>query len=477
MNDRVSASVVLPGSGLRGLGVSLMAVACLAVAGTVFLWDGGTLESETIAFISQYSADRPLLHRIFDPHANDFGTYQARELSYLFDCLDAYVYLHVVGPLAGHFLIPASSLLIPFLFALVFLRGIRSTAPRLDGITATLLFGCFASCFVFLSTLGLFYRSAKALVALTLLALLFHLLRVGRCSAEAAPWRPQHWRRDAVVTFVLALVVGLLDRQGAFYVVAASGIMLLHFWITRRAGTTAMALAAAAVALQVYNLWLGPAIIRLLNGYWPNFDYQRIPYHEVPDQFRPAFQFLWENGRVMLGGFSGVTFTVLGLAGLLLIWPRWRETMAGLRHPPVIRAAVYASLGLGALLILHGAMILRHPPVFHWLDHRYWYYPLPFLALLLFVLVVGTNAILPRLGVKGLRVLQLLLGVVLIGNVASLPHYRDIMLGGPWFSPVRAQSELLKSSLRTGIPHPYLASNYRKLFDELQAAWKSGRGQ
>ena len=56
----------------------------------VFFWGAhGFIDKEGVVFVSNYLAERPWLAAIFDPHANDFGTFQARELSYAFDYLNA----------------------------------------------------------------------------------------------------------------------------------------------------------------------------------------------------------------------------------------------------------------------------------------------------------------------------------------------------------------------------------------------------
>ena len=68
---------------------ALVAAAILAPA---WYWDGGLIEIEALEFIRHYLDPRGLLQKVFDPYTNDLGTYQARELSYFFDYLDARVF-------------------------------------------------------------------------------------------------------------------------------------------------------------------------------------------------------------------------------------------------------------------------------------------------------------------------------------------------------------------------------------------------
>ena len=58
----------------------------LAVSAT-FFWGRGVIEKEGVLFAVNYLSDRPTISMIFDPRVNDFGTFQARELSYFVDCI------------------------------------------------------------------------------------------------------------------------------------------------------------------------------------------------------------------------------------------------------------------------------------------------------------------------------------------------------------------------------------------------------
>ena len=57
-------------------------VLCVAMIVVSALACHGPLEVETIAFLRSYWSDHSLLQRVFNPNGNDFGSYQARELSY-----------------------------------------------------------------------------------------------------------------------------------------------------------------------------------------------------------------------------------------------------------------------------------------------------------------------------------------------------------------------------------------------------------
>src|SRR5713101_6840438 len=58
----------------------------------ILFWSHGIIDSEAMEFILNYLQKRPFLSTIFDPQINDWGAYQARELSYVFDWIDARVF-------------------------------------------------------------------------------------------------------------------------------------------------------------------------------------------------------------------------------------------------------------------------------------------------------------------------------------------------------------------------------------------------
>jgi hypothetical protein len=110
-------------------------------------------------------------------------------------------------------------------------------------------------------------------------------------------------------------------------------------------------------------------------------------------------------------------------------------------------------------------MLARHGYVYRWVDHRYWYYPMPFLATALFALLVTLDLAMPRLPSRLRRLAPAGLALVVISNVLTLDYYQALMRSGPWFGPVSVQSELLKASLRQGQPDPGLDPEYRSFFD------------
>jgi hypothetical protein len=447
-----------------------------ALLGPALFWRGGSLEREAIAFVRHYMSDRPFLQKVFDPYLNDLGTYQARELSYFVDFLDAHV--HAGLSAAGYaFFIPFSALVSSLLIAIVFLAGARRTASHVDALTASLLLMCLLTSFPFISTMGVFYRSGKPLLAVVLLALLFHVRSAEQQRSRGIGPGARVFGRDGAITFALLLVAGLLDRQGVFYGLVACGLLILHYRISGHLRDLLIAAAAAGLVLQLYDFVLAPLAVLALNGYWPALDYQLIPLSEA---LRPqihvsrAIRLIVENVALLLGGLPLVLLALTAL-GVVLAWRRvGRATgsrglgAVGRRlrlRDPIGRAVIYGLLGLAAQVAMFALMIARHGYVYRWVDHRYWYYPIPFLATVLFGLLVALDLAMPRVPVRLRRLVPVALALVAISNVLTLDYYRALMRSGPWFGPVSTQSELLKASLRQGKPDPGLDPEYLSFFD------------
>ena len=450
------------------------ATVVFALLGPAVFWHGGVLEREATTFITHYTADGPLLNKIFDPRANDLGYYQARELSYLVDYLDAQFYRVILRNFNAPFFIPMSALVASLALVVVFMRGVRRTTKNVGLVAGALLLGCFLSSFMFISTLGVFYRSSKSLVAVTLLALLFHVRHVQqkRNRREGAAGL---LTRDAFIAFCLALFAGLLDREGVFYTLTGCLILYVHYRWTGQLGDVLAAFAVAAGVLQFYNFVLAPVAIHTLNGYWPDFSYQTLPRGQAalaPLNLPFALVMLLENALLLLGGLPGVAILIVAVLATALVRATVQATdrrmsylMGFLTYEPDRRTVIYGVLAFAPQVLMFSLMIARHPYVYFWLDHRYWYYAMPYVVTVLFGLLLALNAAMGKLPRSRHWVASLVLLMIVFSNVAGLNHHRRIMRESPWFGPVYLQSEALRSSLKSGVPDPSLDSYYRPFFE------------
>ena len=469
------------------LGRACGLVTLLCVFIPAVFWNGGVLEGESIHFVINYTDERTVPQKIFNPSLNDFDMYQARELSYVFDYLNAQFFLFLLKRFDVTLFIPLSAVVSTILIILIFRRGVRQTLPGLDRLTTELLLLPFLTCYVIVSTMGMFYRSAKPMLAPVLLALLFQILRTAQTRARGSSVE-KRWTlvtRQSLVTFVLLVIAALLDRQGFFYVLSACLMLLVHYLVTRKLKDLLLASVAAAIFIHIYNVFLGPAVIWAINGQEPDWSFQQIPveaWANLPVHCLQAGRLLIANLVLVAGGYLAVGYLVLGLTAAWLMWKaigfclgqgrgrRWEHCRSGPRL-----AILYTLMIIALHVVMFGVMIARHPYVYTWIDHWYWYYPLPFLVVTLFGLAVLFHAVLPHLQTVPRRLLRVALILIAASNLAHLPAYRTLMAGGDWFGPIYTMSENLKASIRHRYPHPDLDGDFAQFFLFHEAQRKSAK--
>jgi hypothetical protein len=448
----------------RALISAAMAAVALAaaVAAPYWFWRGGVLELEVLQFIQQYLDGRTVLAKVFDPSGNDFGTYQARELSYFIDYIDARVFEFLMRHGWIPF-IPLSAVVSSAASAIIVLRSLRRYAVGL--VPATLLALVYLTNYVHLLTMGMFYRATKPLVAPLLMAAVFYLAaRLREIHAQAGEPPAGRPLLAGFTIFVLLLLMGLLDRQGYFYAAAIAGLLVSWTVFNRRAWIMAAAAVGAAIVLTAYNWWIGPAIVHAVNGYTPGFDYQQIPPERLQDftPFRKATAMVMENTTLLLGSTSAIVSGAL-VGGALLF---------GLRQAPAgkWRAAVLV-IALGVIasqIVMFGLMIARHPMVYDWVDHRYWYYPLPFQALLFAGLCLLLARAMQGWSATGRSAAAGVIVLLIAGNIWHWTDYRNRTMNSRWFSRVYAQTQILRESLEKNDADPRLIIQYYKFYEFCQ---------
>ena len=433
----------------------LLLAAVMALAVPFWYSDGGLIEIESTQFVRQYLDSRPTLQKIFDPHRNDLDTYQARELSYFVDYFDARVF--EASLLADRpVFVPASAVAASALAILVTFVAMRRSPPHAQ-LAAVLMLLVFVSNYVHLVTMGMLYRSAKPLLVPVLMGTVYYLLAVLR--DRRVPRAPRSaWRPTAAFTvFVLFSVMSLLDRQGFFYAVAATVVLAIHAVLFGGRRDALTGGASAVAAMTFYNLVLGPFLVQRFNGYSPSFAYQQLPWRNIfsaPITVQHALELVVQSAAVLLGGVPPLAFGFMFAAVLLWMLFGGRKAMAG-----AIMAVVVIQTVLVALLIA------RHPPIYDWYDHRLWYYPLPFQALVTALLVVAIARAVPTWSAARTGILCVLLAVMVVGNVLRWSDYRRAQLRSYWFPGVYTQNIALKASLADGRPRPSLSPEFFAFFE------------
>ena len=449
---------------LRSLICAAAAAAALAAAVAVpfWFWRGGVLELEVLQFIQQYLDGRTVLEKVFDPSKNDFGTYQARELSYFIDYLDARVF-EVLMRRGWIAFIPLSAVVSSVATAAIVIRSLRRYSVGLG--PATLLAFLYLTNYVHIVTMGMFYRATKPLVAPLLMAAVFYL--AARLQEVHAGTRDRpRWKRaiPGATVFAVFLLMGLLDRQGYFYAVAGAAFLATWTMFNRGAWIMAAGAVAAAAVLTAYNWWIGPALVHAINGYTPSFDYQQIPPDRLQDltPFRKAWSMMVENTTLLMGSTSAILAgAVVGAAVALGVNrapdTRWRGILL------LICAGVLASQ-----VVMFGLMIARHAMVYDWVDHRYWYYPLPFQALLFAGLCLLLAQARQGWSSTGRAMAAGVIVMLIAGNISNWTDYRNRTMNSRWFSRVYPQTLILRESLEKNDADPRLILQYFRFYEFCQ---------
>jgi hypothetical protein len=434
---------------------------------TIF-WHGGILEIEATTFMPQYLDNRTILQKVFDPNSNDWNTFQARELSFFFDYIDANFYYFLLRATNVALYIPFSSFLASFLIIAVWYIGTKKTLPKLPTYISTLILVLLLTSFVFVSTMGLYYRSGKPMLAPIGLALMFYILWVGQKTfTKPAKISSLLLTKDSAVVFLLSLLMGLLDRQGFFYTLVACIVLSIHYFFKRRLQDLLIGSLLAAIFLQLYNSYIGPNIVHIINGYWPDPSYQKISYIELlsqPSLFVKATNLLIDNTIAIFGSFNILFYISVIVVCAFVFYKKGIIQEGKLKTLPYRLGVGYALIIFSLQVLMFALMISKHHYVYDWVDHRFWYYPLSYVTTVIFGLAILVNNILPLINSSSRKLLCMLLIFMSLSNLLNLQHYKDLMLSSYWFLPVYEQAEMLKKSFQTNVVNPELNKEYRSVY-------------
>lgn len=457
---------------LRGL--QLLVIALLFVP--AIYWRGGILETESPWFIGHYLDDRGVIEKVFDPQVNDFGAYQGRELSYFFDYLDAQAF-RAWMQLGQPFFISTSTFLATAALVLIQQWWIRRLLPRLHPVTSILVLLIYLSGFVRLSTDGMYYRSTKPLMVPFIvlgMSLIWYFQR--ESSSEGTRRHPLQLVFGSL--FAIGTTISLLDRMGFYLVTVAMVLTGIHAMWRKGRWDVCLGLMAASAAGLYYNYLLGPMLIHRVNGYWPDFTFQRVKLQTLvtePWYLVRGMRLLVEQAWFCFGNFAVL---LILLATLYYGAKRLRssDSSPALEWSRVGPPLLYALLAFAAGTLMTAIMLIRHPIIYD-LDHRLWYYGLPIQAALLFPVWLGLNWYLAGASAQRTKAVNILLFCLVVSNVLSWGRYQRDLFTGQWYPVSYHQTVLLRQSLAQGDADPELSGNYVVFFAVCQALEQADGGE
>jgi len=435
----------------------------------ITFWGRGIIDSEAMEFVLNYLQNRPFFAQIFDPQINDWGAYQARELSYVFDLIDARIFAALLDHQVLLF-VPLSGVLGLIAVSAVYFWGARRVLG-LNGVMASMLLSLFLSCIVVQASTPILYRSSKIVLSIALLAFLFctcSLLRGGRRSLTSL---------KCIALFFLGLLMALSDRQGFFYLISATFVVLVIWLIEKLRGIATergylrivFANSAAIASAIFYNRMLAPQLIHALNGYWPNFSYQQLPWSKLLDPALPAKT--WHLFQQQVSFFFG-NAPFLVLASIIIItaignaW-KWRSAISGNR----LTLLAVSGVSIIAIIGLLATMIARHPAVYSIRDHSFWYYTLTVHVVILFGVSAWLSFLSPRDRSRVNPLIYAMIAILIAGNLRAYAHQREIMIHPDgWFGGQYAHSQALLAQFAADPPRrENLQSRSSDLFLDDQA--------
>lgn len=224
---------------------------------SVALCGDGFIHPEAYSFLPHYLSGRRLVDLVLDNRVTDWGLYQARELGFVFDFLDAQFFawcrdrgfLHFFS--ASHYLFLLGAGLILWTIAVRHLHLGRGLAVGL-----VLLLWTSPSATLHTSL----YRISK--VGLLFAVFLAAWLWLGASRAEG--------KVASVMLFGAAsLMWPMFDKQGLIFLCGAVAFLSAQFMASRsRADLRLLAAGLASfLGAWIYQKWLGPGLIAAVQGY------------------------------------------------------------------------------------------------------------------------------------------------------------------------------------------------------------------
>lgn len=402
------------------------------------LWNTEVLHMESASFLYNYTGDRPLLNMIFDPLNNDWGLYQGRELSYFIDYLDANFIAACAKWRMAHFY-SLSFFIISILIIVIqqyYGNLLFRNLSKIEIFAGTCLLMSMPI-FVLNSS---FFRSAKPLCSLFLcLISYFTLLLYYRGMIF------KNRKNNLLIWTIIAveLLMVISDKQGVFFV-AAFGMIFAIFLIfsfilpklsiPNNRSLLFLALGTAGVLLisVLYNGMICPQIIYALNGYYPNFDFQKPQAINISVIFSGLAVFLKFIGTILSrsGLFGGIAVLIVILLTLGIPLYKYSGNLKKRWYTQRFYILSTFILLFSAISVMFILMTSRLPELVDFPELICSSYIMPTMIVLFFFIMLSLNCWQrgkSKSYGKAIVVLFLILSFV---NIMTIPYYIDLMHKG-----------------------------------------------
>ena len=397
-------------------------ISCLFALISIINHNGGVLNPEMYLRLPFYLSDTSLLNKLFDSKILDRDCFRARELSYLLDFIDSkFIEFSIVNGFP-HFLSLSHYLFSILISCLLWLFCVKELNLKpLLGLGLVVLFWTSPS--VFLG--GVFFRTGKIGVALLATILFYVIYKVAVISKTGNDFQisKKIWFLYSIVIFTITF----LDEQGLFFAVTVLIFLTIWCLFVRNRKNIYIMLLIGVVAILLHGLYrytIAPQLTFMLNGYWPNFDYQTLSIQSfiqnLASYLSAGFFLYVETFRFLIG--NPPTIVGFGLLLFVILFPVfYLYTSPGLsdndRKFFILALAELFITNFLLVIVMNALMILKHPALISLTQVYYW---LPTNVMLAMTLAIFTDIFYKSRIPKWLVIIVLCFAI--IGNIVALSN-------------------------------------------------------
>lgn len=409
----------------------ITAICAAIILLAVFFGLNQTSHQEANCFLIIYNYPAfPLLKLIFDPLRTDWQCFQARELSYFIDFIDARFIAWCIRHHIAHFY-SLSAVMLLIASSGIIHASLKQLFPRSKAWTIALVPLFYTVCN--LNNLS-FFRSSKPVVSFGVLILFFTLAKI-----ISTP-RKYHQICACIPVMITLLLLPGFDRTGfistALYSAVATGLLaaaaiphLSRYTNLNSAHLKPLLILSisgvfSVLLSEIYNFYLAPEIIHHYNGYYPTYLYQRLPAGSYSNWLLGLF-FLAENCGFTFTSYAEILPSGFGSFILLFMAVLTLKSAANNKRNKLL-PWLFGIFLISAVFVC-GIMAKRHPAILL-KDVMYNNYFQPFLAFF-----TGFFAI-SALSITGIKVSrQIIAGLLIVSITARILLFAGVL--PPPFAP------------------------------------------